>query len=163
MAQQPRPLRGNQGPATFKKAETNGTAKILVGVTVLALVIASGVYFGLMQFHPRDIGHEENPNMPGPIQEFDSIVVNVAGTGGERYLKTSIALELTTSQANRELTARKAEARDIIISKLSAMPFAKLQTEKGREELKQEIIRGINDLLRQGKVEKVYFTEFVMQ
>ena len=163
MVQQPKALRDSQGPVTFKKAGSNGTAKIIVAVIVLALVIAGGVYFGLMQFRPKDMGQAKGSDLPGPIQEFDSIVVNVAGTNGERYLKASIALELTTSQANRELAARKAEAKDIIISKLSSVPLGKLQTEKGREELKQEIARAINDLLRQGKVDKAYFTDFVIQ
>ncbi|HHY97476.1 MAG TPA: hypothetical protein GX509_01920 [Firmicutes bacterium] len=163
MAQSIRPLRSAQGDFVSKKAFGNGTAKLIIALVVLGLGIGGGIYFGLRELTPADTPRSKSAVAPGPIQEFDSVVVNVAGTNGERYLKAAVALELTTPQAKRELEVRKAEARDIIISQLSSMPLGKLQIEKGRDELKQGIQRAINDLLMQGKVERVYFTEFVIQ
>lgn len=163
MAQSIKPLRSAHETIAPKKAFSNGTTKFIIALAVLALGIGGGIYFGLRELTPVDMPKAKNATVPGPIQEFDSVVVNVAGTNGERYLKAAVALELTTPQAKRELEVRKAEARDIIISQLSSMPLGKLQIEKGRDELKQGIQRAINDLLMQGKVERVYFTEFVIQ
>jgi len=99
----------------------------------------------------------------GSITPIEDIVVNPAGSGGTRYLCTTVALESTESMVADEVAEREPQIRDTLIEILSKRTVEDLSTLSVREELRGEIKIAVNDLLVSGEVVGVYLSNFVLQ
>ncbi|MDD6055191.1 MAG: flagellar basal body-associated protein FliL [Helicobacteraceae bacterium] len=154
---------------------------IIIGVVVLLLIIF--IVVGILIFSGGDEQAQAapqaqqsaanrssaaNPNSSllsvGPIYPLDQFIVNLlASGGGKRYLKTSIALELSIQELQAELDTKRDVLRDTVILILSSKTFEEVQTAKGKQNLKEEIMERINEFLVDGRVVNMFFTEFVVQ
>ncbi len=99
----------------------------------------------------------------GPMFPLDTFTVNLLSENGRRYLKVQMNLELGGEELGLELDSRKAVIRDIIIRLLSSKSLEEISTSKGKEKLKDQIVDQLNMRLSDGKINNVYFTEFVVQ
>ena len=99
----------------------------------------------------------------GPIYPLDPFIVNLVSSNADRYLKCKIDLELDSPDLQQEIDKKLPAIRDLIIRILSSKTVEEIQTAKGKEKLKEEIKRKINEMLTTGEVRNVYFTEFVIQ
>ena len=90
--------------------------------------------------------------------------INTSDIEEPHFVKISISLgyEAGKTDLQTELNARRAQLRDIIISIIGSKKFSDLDTQDKREQLKDEIKRKINDILRNGEIKAVFFTEFVL-
>jgi len=99
----------------------------------------------------------------GPMYPLDQFIVNLFSEDGSRYLKTTINLEMSIPELSTELDAKKPLIRDIIIKALSAKSYEEISTIAGKENLKDEIVANVNAVLKDGKINNVFFTDFVIQ
>ncbi len=99
----------------------------------------------------------------GKMYPLDPFIVNLFSENGSRYLKTAINLELGNEELGVELDSKKPLIRDIIIKALSAKSYEEISTIQGKENLKDEIVANINEVLEDGKINNVFFTNFVIQ
>ena len=99
----------------------------------------------------------------GQMYPMDQFVVNLYSESGGRYLKTSLNLELGGEELAMELDTKKPLIRDIIIRTLSAKTYEEISTIKGKENLKDEIVTGVNEVITDGTVNNLFFTDFVIQ
>jgi flagellar FliL protein len=95
-----------------------------------------------------------------PLETF---IVNIQDGDRDRYLKLSTELELTSSGAGSEISARMPQIKDIVISLLGSKSFQEVRTIEGKNLLREQLMVRINALLQTGKVKRVFFTEFVVQ
>lgn len=101
---------------------------------------------------------------PGPIFAIpESFVVNLMGQNGRRYAKTSISLEMSAIELQKEVTAKLPLIKDTIIRVLSSKTFEEISTPKGKDKLKEEITQELNAFMLDGYIKSVFFTEFVIQ
>ncbi|MFH1075384.1 MAG: flagellar basal body-associated FliL family protein [Pseudomonadota bacterium] len=118
-------------------------------------------------------GHEEDPqkNVEATLKkeeekvthEFSSFIVNLQDTGGKRYLKANIVVELESLAVDKEVEMKDAQLRDAILILLSSKKFEDIKQLEGKLQLRSELIFKINQLLVTGKANALYFTEFVVQ
>ena len=113
-------------------------------------------------------GSVANPNSNllsiGPMYPLDQFIINLlASGGGKRYLKTSIALELSIAEMQVELDNKRNVLRDTVITILSSKTFEEVQTAKGKQKLKEELMERLNEFLADGRIMNIFFTEFVVQ
>lgn len=100
----------------------------------------------------------------GPLYPIaQSFVVNLVTQNGRRYLKTSITLELSNPKLEVEIDQKSTVIKDIIIDILSSKSIEEIVTTKGKERIKDEILQRVNQILADGFVKNVFFTEFVVQ
>ncbi len=99
----------------------------------------------------------------GPIYPLDQFIVNLVSSNADRYLKCKIDLELDAPALQKELDKKLPAVRDAIIQILSSKTVEEIQTARGKEKLKEEIKRKLNEILSTGQIRNVYFTEFVIQ
>ncbi|HEX5329821.1 flagellar basal body-associated protein FliL [Sulfuricurvum sp.] len=95
-----------------------------------------------------------------PLEPF---TVNLLSESGRRYLKCEMNLEMDGKELSPELEEKKPVFRDIIIRILSSKSLEEISTSKGKEKLKEEIVRDLNTRLKDGKIKNVHFTDFVVQ
>lgn len=105
--------------------------------------------------------HESVENIIGKVVPLETFTVNLAGTKGRKILKVSMELELKGEDIVAELDKRKAQIRDIIITILSSKTYDEVSTPAGKEEVRVQLKDNLNSFLNKGKIENVFFTEFV--
>ncbi len=99
----------------------------------------------------------------GPMYPMDQFIVNLYNEGSSRYLKTTINFELSLAELSTEMDTKKPLIRDIVIKTLSAKTYEEISTIRGKESLKDEIAMKVNQVLSDGQVNNLFFTDFVIQ
>ena len=136
---------------------------VIIGVIAL-VVIGAGVGGALFFMGKSDDKKKAAPAPAiGPTWSMEPLIVNLADNNGDRYLKVVIQMELTMPEASKELDTIKPKFRDSIVDLLSGKTYKDLADNVGKQRLRDEITLRGNSMLMQGKINKVYFTEFVIQ
>ena len=94
---------------------------------------------------------------------LDPFIVNLAGSGGSRFLKVSISLKMSAPEAHLELRKNILKLRDSILFLLSSKSFEDIDSFQDKSKLEDEIMVRINKFLTAGKVNRAYFTEFIIR
>ena len=142
-----------------------GVAAILVVALISGLIAffvsksvgkAAGVQGGVVD----DMVKQPPPSIYRIDPEFN---VNTADMDVARYVKVSIILTYTTNtkQLAVELPERFYMIRDRITTILSSYTYDQL-TNDGREQLKADIKREINSMLRNGQIDGILFDNFLL-
>ena len=95
--------------------------------------------------------------------EFGSIVVNVAGANGSRYLRTNMVLAGDEPKLPEIIKSNQSVLRDAAINVLSSQSLAVLDSPGGKNVVRSELIAAFNKALGGEVVEQIYFSEFVVQ
>jgi flagellar FliL protein len=86
--------------------------------------------------------------------EMEPFSINTSDTDEPHFIRLSIGLGYKMGISN--------QLRDIVISVVGEKRYTDLNTQEKRNALKEEIKRRINSVLRQGRIEEIAFTEFVL-
>ena len=98
---------------------------------------------------------------PGSYK-FDNVVVNLSGTMGTRYLKTSFLL--TGKENLHELfEARQPQLLDATLNTLGSLTLSDLEELGSRNLIRARLIAAYNEVLGVRVVEQIYFSDFVVQ
>lgn len=103
----------------------------------------------------------EPKNAIGTVVPLETFIVNLAGSKGRKVAKVNMEIEVVGEKGLEEIENRKAQIRDIIIIILSSKTYEEVSTREGKENLRNEVKDTINSFLVQGKIAKVFFTEFI--
>ena len=95
--------------------------------------------------------------------KLEPLIVNPAGSDGERYLKAAITLEMYEEEIRLELEKRLPQIKNQINNILSSKSIEQVQTNEDKEKLRREILNHVNGMLVTGRISNVYFEEFVYQ
>ncbi|MBF0425631.1 MAG: flagellar basal body-associated FliL family protein [Magnetococcales bacterium] len=179
-----------------------GIVKILIMAVPALLIGAGGGYFfgsrtvktevkEAVQKEPQPEKSVKSPTeMVGDVYKLEPFVVNLNEPRGNRYLKTTIQLEmgesvqpkagekkeekkeegkegekggLKATPLKEEIDRRQPQIRDIILQLLTSKSTQELQAFDGKFKLREEILGRLNAILVNGQITSVYFTEFVIQ
>ena len=111
----------------------------------------------------EEIPVEEEENVMGPLYALDTMVVNLSDQGGKRYLRVTMALELNNPDAVATIESRLPQVRDAILMILPTKTYDDVSTTDGKIALRSQLMENINNLMTKGRVNNIYFTEFVVQ
>ncbi|KQU18546.1 flagellar basal body-associated protein FliL [Peribacillus sp. FSL K6-1552] len=92
--------------------------------------------------------------------EIPEITTNLSSND---YIKISFMVQTENKKAKEELEKRSFQVKNIIIAELSEMKATELTGKKGKEKLQDTLKTRINELMEEGKVEKVYITSSILQ
>ena len=145
---------------------------IIISVAVLFMGMVGAGFFILWnkisQLPPdpatvQDMPVEEEENVMGPLYSLDTMIVNLSDHGGKRYLRVTMALELSDPDAVATIESRLPQVRDAILMILPTKKYDEISTTDGKITLRTEVMEKINTLMTKGRVNNIYFTEFVVQ
>ena len=105
---------------------------------------------------------KEKPGIAYPLDSFIVNLLDKAGAG-KRYLKIKVVLEVGDEEGQRTVDSHIPQLKDTILLLLSSQSFSDINTMEGKIELKQTLLSKINQVLGEGIVHRLYFTEFVVQ
>jgi flagellar FliL protein len=137
---------------------------IIIGIVVLVLGGGAGgaYYYFVKMAAPKKEAAQQKPPI-GALWAMEPFIVNLIDNEGQRYLKAVIQLEVSDPLTVAELDQIKPKIRDNILDLLSAKSYKDLMETGGKQRLREEIQMRVNSYLTKGKVEKVYFLDFVIQ
>lgn len=130
---------------------------------VLALVlVAAG---SLVWLRPQNSTSAAGGAAAESTLALETFIVNLNGSGQRAYLRVGITLGMAhpASSGNRAEDVPTALVRDTVLSVLAtAQPEALLKIE-GKRQLKEELLKALQERVPQMAIENVYFTEFLVQ
>ena len=149
-------------------------------VRLLAFATAAGLIFLLNQGNleaQEEVTDEEkveektSSEEPKPVKKvkknlmfhLDPFIVNLAKSGGNRFLKVTVSLEMSSPKVRLGLKKNIQKITDSILLLLSTKIFKDVYSIQGKFTLKGEITTRVNQFLTEGQVKGAYFTEFIIQ
>jgi flagellar FliL protein len=108
-------------------------------------------------------GEPGKPGTAGNVYEFTNVVVNLAGTMGTRYLKTSFTVSGQDPALRQSIEANKPKITDVTLSVLSSLTLGELEEPGARNVLRDNLVTALNQTLGRKAVEEVYFSDFLIQ
>ena len=149
-------------------------------VRLLAFAIVAGLIFLLNQGNleaQEEVTEEEkveektSSEEPKPVKKvkkdlmfhLDPFIVNLAKSGGNRFLKVTVSLEMSSPKVRLGLKKNIQKVTDSILLLLSTKIFKDVYSIQGKFTLKGEITTRVNQFLTEGQVKGAYFTEFIIQ
>lgn len=100
---------------------------------------------------------------PTKLVELENLIVNPAGSQGNRFLMTSVAFAVTDEKGQKLLDDRKVELRDRVTGVLESMTMAQLTAPGARDSLKARIAVVAGELLGPRTTVRVFLPQFVIQ
>jgi flagellar FliL protein len=98
-----------------------------------------------------------------PSYTFDNMVVNLAGTMGTRYLKTTFIVIGSDPNTEAIFTENKARLTDVTLNVLSSLTLADLEEPGAKNVLREKLVSAYNQALAKPVAEQVWFSDFVVQ
>lgn len=138
---------------------------IIIGVVVL--LIGAGGFIGYSKYKKgkEKKSEAQNEKIVSIICPLKSFVVNLLDKRGvgKRYLKVTIQLEVGKEEDKLHIENHNPQLRDTILLLLSSQTLKEINTMEGKLELKQALLSRMKQILGDGVVRRIYFTEFVVQ
>lgn len=106
--------------------------------------------------------HEEEPAQV-VVHLVDNLVVNPAGSNGNRFLLANVAFETSDENLDDEIAAREFEIRDGLLRVLGLKTVAELTDYSQRESIVAELAAAIEKVLGEGTVIRIYLPQYVIQ
>jgi flagellar protein FliL len=131
---------------------------IIVSITligVIALVV-------VMRFIGVEDEHKD-PSIEEVVEASVDIPEITTNLSSSNIVRLSFKIETDSKKAKDELEQREFQIRDIIISVLANMTASQLEGKEGMDKLKETVKQKSNELMQEGKVNKVYTTSYILQ
>ncbi len=101
---------------------------------------------------------DENPI----IYTMDPFTVNLDGYP-KRIIQTEVNLVLLDKAGFEHIIHMGSKARDTIVRILNSKSFSEIESVQGKLFLKDQIASQLNDIMVQGVIKDVYFSEFIVK
>lgn len=99
----------------------------------------------------------------GPGYEFTNVVVNLAGTMGTRYLKTSFLITGADPNIRGVFEGAKPKLTDVTLNVLSSLTLADIEEAGSKNIIREKLVTAYNQALGRKVADQVYFSDFVVQ
>ncbi len=96
------------------------------------------------------------------VTSLGTFTVNLRGTGGGRVLRLEVQVEGPATQSNA-VASRAAPIRDSIITAVSDYTWSELEGAGGKTRLRDELLARVNHAAPPSSIDRIYFTQFVVQ
>ncbi len=129
---------------------------ILIGVVALAIVGAAAALFILKKNTADDEEHDEeevaahkpvDPKSAPTFLPLDNMVVNLADTGGSRYIQVGLTLQLQDAHTGEAVKAFMPSIRSRILLILSKRTAEDVLSAEGKGKLSADIIAAVSEVM----------------
>lgn len=138
---------------------------IVLASTVLLLGV--GGFFGWKWYAARKVVGETTQNLEemNIVYPLKSFIVNLADKKGvgKRYLKLTLEVEVAGEKQRALVNHKVPQLRDTILLMLSSRTIEDITSMEAKLELKQVLLARMNRAVGKNVIQRVYFTEFVVQ
>jgi len=154
---------------------------ILIGLPLFIVQLAL-VYFITATFLVKSAPATHNSNSEEHIEEseeseesedgehkvaqhifnIEDLIINPAGTSGQRLLLLSIGLGVSDEEKLNLLKENEVIIKDLVISSVAQKTLSSLSKVELKDSLKVELAKKINEAYPKAKVKNVYFSKYLI-
>jgi len=116
-----------------------------------------------IQLGTEDAWMQQGSTKYGQFIQLSDMVINPVGSSGKRYLLVSLGLESHNPATLEEIVAKEVVVRDTILKVLGLRTVDELADINRRGELKNALREAVNAIVHEGQIDRMYFTQFVLQ
>ena len=131
-----------------------------LGIVFALLLGAGGLWLWIGE--QRSIGASASATSESTLP-LETFVVNLKGSGQRGYLRIGITLGLARSLPRTPEAVPTAAVRDTILAVLATAQADELLQVDGKRQLKDDLLKALQERVPQIAVVNVYFTEFLVQ
>jgi flagellar FliL protein len=95
--------------------------------------------------------------------KFENIVVNLAGTMGTRYLKTTFLVTGADAALVSTFESNQPALLDVTINVLSSLSLTDLEEAGSKNLIREKLVQSYNQSLGRKVAEQIFFSDFVVQ
>lgn len=95
--------------------------------------------------------------------DFENVVVNLAGTMGTRYLKTTFTALSDNPEIKTIIEENKKQLLDVTLNVLSTRTLADLEQPGAKNVVRNDLMANLNQALKSDLISQIYFSDFVVQ
>jgi flagellar basal body-associated protein FliL len=137
------------------------SGRVLAVLLAAIVVIAVAGWFWHASGAETQAQAREGPGVKYAMH-LETFVMNLADSDQRSYLRIGVDLGLN-HEAKRAEEPAVARVRDTILGVLALAKVEDLMTAAGKNKLKQDLLRALQERTPELGVEEVYFTEFLIQ
>jgi flagellar FliL protein len=103
---------------------------------------------------------------PGESNFFftvDDVIINPAGTNGQRLMLVSVGLGVNSDEEAKKLKEKEVLVKDIVISTLGSKTLTDLSQTYSKDSLKVQLTKIFADRLPDMEINSVYFPKYIIQ
>jgi flagellar FliL protein len=100
---------------------------------------------------------------PGPTVRFDNFTVQLKSLDVDRYAHLGLEIEVGDEATKGRVERKVAPIRDLILSYLSDRTPDELRGSEGLKQLKEAMIKNLEELIPGHRIRAVYITDFIIQ
>ncbi len=140
-----------------------------VGIVLAASFVTERIIVPAASRALAEKGYTRELEKPEPKEEFgeiyviEDLIVNPAGSGGTRYLATSVGLQPANADVLARIEKRDAQIKDSLLRILGSRTVEDLADVNSRERIRTEIKVAVEESIVDGEIDAVYFVSFVLQ
>jgi flagellar protein FliL len=112
---------------------------------------------------PSGHGKKAGGESSGNSYKFENIVVNLAGTMGTRYLKTTFLVTGADAALVSTFESNRPALVDVTINVLSSLSLTDLEEAGAKNIIREKLVQSYNQSLGRKVAEQVFFSDFVVQ
>jgi flagellar protein FliL len=112
--------------------------------------------------HGKAAAADKNKS-PGNAFKFENIVVNLAGTMGTRYLKTTFLVTGADAALVSTFESNRPALVDVTINVLSSLSLTDLEEAGSKNLIREKLVQSYNQSLGRKVAEQIFFSDFVVQ
>ncbi len=128
----------------------------------LVVLVAVAGWFWTKRGSEPAVGADESKRIKSTLH-LETFVLNLADPGQKSYLRVGIDLGLSKETGRTENAPSVAQVRDSILSVIGTAKVEDLLTAKGKIQLKDDLLKALQQRMPELGVEEIYFTEFLIQ
>jgi flagellar FliL protein len=107
--------------------------------------------------------HAADPDGPGPTLRLDGFIVQVRSADGDRYAHLTVEIEVGSEGDKKAFESRMPRIRDTIIGYLSDRTEDELRGSEGLGQMKEALIKKVDEIVPGHRIHGLFTTEFIIQ
>ena len=133
---------------------------MLILLVVIALVGAVAI---VMLLNYNNEAEQNEPTIDEVLEASVDIPEITTNLASNDFIRISFKIQTDSKEAKEELEKRDFQVNNIIILELSGLKVEDIQGKEGQIKLEETLTTKINEIMQEGKVQKVYITQFLLQ
>ncbi len=160
--------KANEGEAATQTSKKNKGGILKIVAIALGSVIMGVVVVGALAYFIGIPGLAPKAKAAQPVEmdEFDpgEMVINLADSDGSRFLRVKMVLEYPQNEKlKQEIESQRPLIMQDILHVLRNKTVDDVRPVAKEDKVKAEIIETINKELKAGEIQRIYFTDFLIQ
>jgi len=158
----------NVSAGNLEKKSGAGNLVVLFAMMMAVFLVGAGMVIGYFKFLDPDKKEAEAETKEQAVvmhaMDLGNMVVNLADQDGSHYLKLTITIEHPADKKIEEkITEKKHLITETILLTLRSKNLNQVRPPEAIDQLKNELVTAVNNRLGEQVIDKIYFTEYIVQ